>query len=564
MLNTSSWVCREMARLLVEFNVKTVICSPGTRNAPLLMAFNRNRMLKCHTVIDERSAAFMATGLSQARNEPVAICCTSGSALLNYAPAVSEAFYKGLPLIVISADRPLEWIGQADSQTIRQAGTLDNIVAASYSVSDGCNDDETNRWFVNRTLNEALLMATCPGKNRPVHINIHLSEPLDREVEDSEDEPVRVIKNMLPPPTVPTDVIRKFALESLKGKKILCVFGNMLPDYQLSKAICKLADNSCVTVIAEDNANLFGNAHLRTPDNLLATISAYEERYYPDVIFYAGGAIVSRSLKEFLRRSGAVCYRVGTDDNIIDTFLNQAGFFNVPPANFFRALSSALMPYRNGSDYKDRWLEASRASADKSMLELDKMEWCDFSAVAALLKHMPSKFNIQVSNGMAVRYAMNVPDVQFHRFDTNRGVSGIDGCTSTAIGATVDTDRTTILISGDMSAQYDVAALSSGLLSPRFKMVVLGNGNGGIFHIIKATRNLQEVDTLISPEVIFPARQLAEAYGFEFYEARSFEELEESISGFINEKSKPAMLLIDTSTSDSASIYRKYINNLMK
>lgn len=563
MFNTSSKVCREISMLLSEHGVKYVICSPGTRNAPLLMAFNRNKRLCCLTVIDERSAGFVALGLAQAKNTPVALCCTSGTALLNYAPAVAEAYYKGLPLIVISADRPAEWIDQADSQTIRQPQALAGIVSASYSVSDSQEEDKTGGWFANRVINEAILKAAFPGKFRPVHINVHLGEPLDTQTED-DCHPVRVIKNMMPVPSVPTTVARKFARERLAGKKIMIVLGGMCPDNQLSKAIARLSGNGNVVIMAEETANLNGVANrMKCIDPLFAYIGNDRRRYYPDVVIYAGGSIVSRSLKEFLREAGSECFRVGMDDNLTDTFMNLSGVFTLRPADFFRTLASAIVPYiSEDNGFCSRWNRASEAAVRYAESEISKMEWCDFSAVSRILSAAPESFNLQVSNGMALRYAMNLPLRKFHRFDANRGVSGIDGCSSTALGATIASGRTTLFLSGDMCAQYDAAAFSSGLLSPRFKMVVTGNGNGGIFHIIRATRNLPEVNTLISPAVTFPAKKLAEAYGLKYFEASSFEELDSVLYGFIRCDDAPALLYIDTSEADSAAIYLNFIRKI--
>lgn len=555
MINTSFWICREISRLLVESGVKTVVCCPGTRNAPLLVAFARNSSLKCVSVIDERSAAFIALGIARTKKEGVALCCTSGSALLNFAPAVSEAYYSGLPLIVVSADRPLSWIDQADSQTIRQKDALADITAARYSV-DG---DSSDHWYAGRMLNEALLTALKPGKNRPVHINIHLGEPLNGEIDDSEDKPTRVIRNMLPHKSIPTAVMRRFAADCLADKKVAVVIGFMQPDSSLSAALKKLSAKRNVIVLAEYVANLHNCNAITNLDALLASIRSDESDYYPDVILYAGGSFVGRSVKEFLRRSGASTYRIGFDDNLIDTFCNLCGCFETDPKSFFASLASAMVPLECSFDYSGLWHSASDAADKKTASLLEQMPWCDFSAVGRLMQILPENVNFQASNGMGVRYACSVPGIKIHRFDCNRGVSGIDGSTSTALGSTLFTDRTTVLLSGDMSAQYDIAPFASGLMDSRFKMVVISNGNGGIFHVIKATRNFPELDSLISPKVCFPAKALADAYGLAYFKAESFEELEQSARAFMNESGRPALLEIRTDGAASAELYRNFI-----
>jgi len=527
------------------------------------MAFNRNPGLKCIAVVDERSAAFIALGIAQSKGEMVALCCTSGSALLNYAPAVSESYYKGLPLIVISADRPTEWIDQADSQTIRQNNALSGITIAQASLTGMQKCDDESRWYANRTINNLLLKASAVGRSGPVHLNVHLGEPLDTEADDLMDAPARVIKEMLLSNIVPASVMHKFVCEKLANRKVCMVFGFMQPDTKLTNAIRRIVNNTGFVVLAEPTANLFGCGAISCIDPVLAYIHKTEHAYKPDIVLYLGGSIVSRSLKEFIRRSGAVCYRVGTEGNVIDTFMNLEGIFNTSPLDFCKALASAVKSFGYESSYRDMWMSASSKVNNLVDDNIDSMPWCDCVAVATVLRNIPKGINLQVSNGMAVRYAMGVPVASYRRFDCNRGVSGIDGCTSTAVGANIGTDRTTLLISGDMCAQYDIAPFASGLITPKFKMVVLGNGEGNIFHVIKATRNLPEVDNLISNDVVFPAEKLAEAYGMAYFRASGKEELLGQLPNFFREKNRPAILYIDTSGQDSAHIYRKFIKNLI-
>ena len=181
MADTDKSVVRILFNLLEAHGVRRVVCSPGSRNAPLLIAADARKRLETSVVIDERSAAFVALGMAMVSRRPVALVCTSGTALLNYAPAVAEAYYQGVPLIVISADRPLEWIDQDDSQTIRQPEALRNFVKGSYSLSDREQCDRPG-WYETRIVNDAILTALAP-KQGPVHINVRLSPPLGATVD---------------------------------------------------------------------------------------------------------------------------------------------------------------------------------------------------------------------------------------------------------------------------------------------------------------------------------------------------------------------------------------------
>lgn len=550
--------------MLSRFGVRTVVCSPGTRNAPLLVAFNRNPELRCISVVDERSAAFIALGIASAKGEPVALCCTSGSALLNYAPAVSEAYYSGVPLIVISADRPAEWIDQADSQTIRQPGVLAAMTARTLSLSSSNPSSEEYSWFVNRELNNILLAATTPGKNRPVHINIHLGEPLDLQEDDSADVSPRIVKRMLlSAPAVQLQQMRAFARDVLAGRRVMIVCGFMPPDSVVGNALRKIARNGNIVIVAEYTANLRGCDAISNPDTLLTYASSRDlDSLCPDVVIYAGGSLISRQLKEFIRNSNAECYRIGLDEILTDTFCNLQGVFETSPEVFFKALASSMRNVSPETGFKSLWHTVARDADIASDNLMDTMPWSDPVAVRAILRSMPGSYNLQVSNGMPVRYVCGIPDLRCHRFSCNRGVSGIDGCTSTALGASLLTDRTTLLITGDMSAQYDIAALSSGLVTPRFKMVVMANGAGEIFHIIKATRHFAELPTLISPQVEVRWNKIADTYGMRYFEASSGEQLSAVLPSFIAEKDFPAMLCVITSSEDSASIYRTYLKSL--
>ena len=221
MENTSNRISRCIIGLLPKHGVRRVFVSPGSRNTPLLLALSRCDELKHEVVVDERSAAFMALGYSLISGEPVALICTSGSALLNYAPAIAEAYYRRVPLIVISADRPKQWIGQDDSQTIVQPGALRNYVKRSYDIYASDSDDEL--WFANRVTNDALLTAVT-GRTGPVHLNVQLSEPLNRlsrcDVEDFHVE--RLIRLVTPKPL----------LEVSEARKLGCMLASPLKQIQ--------------------------------------------------------------------------------------------------------------------------------------------------------------------------------------------------------------------------------------------------------------------------------------------------------------------------------------------
>ena len=174
-MHTDKIASVHLIELIARKGIKDFIVSPGSRNAPLVMELSCRNDVNLYSIADERSAAFVAIGMYQKTGNPVAIMCTSGSALLNYAPGVSEAFYQGIPLIVISADRPSFWIDKGDGQTIRQRGALANFIHSELNIE--LDDDQTNYSILDKQIGECIDLSFYPTPG-PVHINIEFEEPL--------------------------------------------------------------------------------------------------------------------------------------------------------------------------------------------------------------------------------------------------------------------------------------------------------------------------------------------------------------------------------------------------
>ncbi len=251
MKTTDKEVCNILVDVLLKHGVKRAVVSPGSRNAPLLVALSREDGIEKTIIVDERSAAFAALGMAQQTGEPVAIVCTSGTALLNYAPAVAEAYYQKLPLIVVSADRPKEWIDQDDSQTIRQFEALSQFVKRSYDLPARCGDDVA-RWYADRIINDAMMEATS-GRCAPVHINIQLDEPLSGSSEWSRQS--RGIELISPSADLSESDMSRL-VELSRGSRILVIAGFMRPDEKCQKALGRLSEMPNVAVLTETISNM--------------------------------------------------------------------------------------------------------------------------------------------------------------------------------------------------------------------------------------------------------------------------------------------------------------------
>ena len=537
MKTTNKKTCNVLALLLREYDVEHIVISPGSRNTPLIMAISRMGDFYLHSVIDERSAAFVALGLAKATKTPVALVCTSGSAVLNYAPAVVEAYYSQIPLVVISADRPADMIDQDDGQTIRQTDVLKNFTRKEVSVRDDYNDESENR-YIDRKLNEALTAMTLNGRG-PVHINVEISEPLNGEmnVENISYHFINSVRNEL----IPIDL--DFYSDYLRNKFVVVAIGPMDYDEEFCKQMCELS--SRVTVFAEGISNIRGGSVINNIDEYLLSHNVQE----PDVVVTFGGGLVSRLLKEKIRAWNCEHWLVGFRDGFADCFGKLSEVFRCDNVTFAKML------------LKQNMKRATEKYVDLSGEFFKSAPWSDIAACNHICHNIPEYYNVHLSNGMAVRYCQSRLDVK--NIFCNRGVNGIDGCVSTALGASL-TGEDTLLITGDMCLQYDLAALSSGLAKPNFKIAVLCNGDGGIFRIISATKDVAELDEYISPKVNLPIEQLAAAYGFEYYEASNFDELPANYDAFLNEEERPAIIAIKTDSKISAQVMQKYYEYFRK
>lgn len=561
MNSTNKLSCQTIIDLLSQYGVEDVVLSPGSRNAPLIIAVNRSRALRTRVVIDERSAAFIALGIAVETGRPVAMICTSGSAPLNYGPALAEAFYRRVPLIAITADRPAEWIDQDDSQTIRQPELFANIVKDSYNLTAE-RGGSVEAWYFNRLVNDALTTA-LRGPAGPVHINVQLDDPLSGCTDLG--APQRKIECDEPEALLPAETVDRLAGE-IASKKTLIIIGFNHPDARLAESLSRLARLSNVAVLHEAQSNV---RHVDgAVGNIDATLSvAYDfdaSDYTSELVITAGGALLSRHVKAFLRAiPGLQHWHIGRYDRAVDCFMKLSRRVECPPASFFAQIASAAgtLPVAAASSFGDVW----RAMHDRAMARVSTFvassPWSDFTAMAALIGSLPADWNIHASNGTAVRYLQLFDYSRLGRVECNRGVSGIDGSTSTAIGASLCYGGTTLLISGDMSAQYDLGALAFNEIPPRFKMVVLNNSGGGIFRFIATTSALEERERCFAADVRLPLRQLADGFGFAYYRAASAADFDCVFPAFRDDDSRPAILELVTPPELSAEVLKNFFSN---
>ena len=547
---TDKLQCQILVETMHFHGVNHAVVSPGSRNAPLSIALSRSR-IETHIVVDERSAAYVALGMAQQLNAPVALVCTSGTALLNYAPAVAEAYYQKIPLIVVSADRPQEWIDQDDSQTIRQFKALDQFVKRSYDIPARC-DDDTAVWYAERIAHDAMMEATSL-RRAPVHINVQLAEPLNGLT--TEPYKLRRIHHFPSYDGICRDDIIKLK-EQLLHKRVMIIAGFMEINEPLRQALNAIAVNDYAVVLTETISNMADDFTINAIDRTLLAIDENDKRYYPDVVITIGGAIVSRKIKAFLRKVKPDHWYVGLNDVTVDCFQSLTRRIEANPDTFIPTLFQDSLTVKS---FCTIWQDAHTAGLRRHHKYLEKIGWSDMKAYETIFdfyQQNPDNLIMHLSNGTTIRYAQLFGDRVIAPNFCNRGVSGIDGCTSTAIGAAM-VNGPAVLITGDMSFLYDISALSAITPKLQLKIVVVDNGGGGIFRFIDSTASLPELEKYFVVKRNLDVEKVAASFGIKTYRADNADSLYEQLSNMMVEDG-PAVLVVKTDGKRSAEILKNY------
>ncbi|WP_116772200.1 2-succinyl-5-enolpyruvyl-6-hydroxy-3-cyclohexene-1-carboxylic-acid synthase [Maribacter litoralis] len=549
-------------------NISNIIISPGSRNAPLTIAFAENPFFKCFSIVDERSAAFFALGMAQQLQEPVVVLCTSGSALLNYYPAVAEAFYSNIPLIVISADRPEYKLGIGDGQTIDQRNVFQNHIGYSANlkqdvshatskvlqyksewVSEISVEDVQNevQIYNDQELNRAIEKALTA--NSPVHINAPFEEPLYETLSEPTISPK--IND------IPVEVVTSIDLEEHRNiwntatKKMVLV-GVNTPNVIDKKVLEYLANDPSILVLTETTSNIHHPNFFNSIDSLIAPLEmqfdndALFEKLKPDVLITFGGLIVSKKVKAFLRNHKPNHHWHIGGHTANNTFFCLNEHLKMPVNRFFDEMY--ISPHKVNSDYFVNWNKVKQGYVLKRDAYLNKIPFSDFSAFDLLLKSIPDNYMLQLANSSTIRYTQLFEVNPTLKVFCNRGTSGIDGSTSTAVGASWVNSMPTLLITGDLSFFYDSNALWNNYVKSDFRIIVVNNNGGGIFRILPGKDDSNVFETYFETRHSLSAENLCNMFGFDYRTAKSSQELKEELNGFFNESVRPQLLEITTPT----------------
>jgi 2-succinyl-5-enolpyruvyl-6-hydroxy-3-cyclohexene-1-carboxylate synthase len=505
-----------LVQLIVDqcqaYGINKIIFSPGSRNAPFAIAFDENPFFETHVIHDERVAAFFAIGMAQELNEPIALCCTSGSAPLNYYPAIAEAHYRNIPLLVISADRPICWVNQGDGQTIVQQDLFRSHIRYSISVDDA-NISEDAIWKAQLDTAEGMSYLFGNWKG-PVHFNVGLSEPLYNSIEKSKDYS-RIINSSRTKINL-NDAFLSKAKQILSDSKIMVLCGQMSKNEILNKELERFARNSNVVVLVENTSNLFDENFISCIDRTLNGIKQIDiEKFQPNLLITLGGAVVSKRIKAFLRKARPTKHwKIGHEFPWMDTYQCITDSIEINPSTFFQQLNEIDFQ-GNKQNYFGQWKTLDYSAKDRifnCLSELKKLT--DILVFDTIFQLLPENSVLHMANSSVVRYFQLFDPIKNVRYESNRGTSGIDGSTSTAVGAAIaNPNKQHFLVTGDVSFIYDSNALWITEFPKNLKIIVVNNKGGGIFKIIPGPATSSQGKKYFEATHSQNAQSIAAAFG---------------------------------------------------
>jgi len=556
-----------LTALLLQHGVSHAVVCPGSRNAPIVHNLDTCPQITCHPVTDERSAGFVALGMAQQLQAPVAVCVTSGSALLNVSPAVAEAFYQHVPLVVISADRPPMWIDQLDGQTIWQAGALGQLVKKAVNLPEPARAATDEWWHCNRLVNEALLAATADGMG-PVHINVPIHEPLFDFTTDSlpSERVIRAIPMTTDAELIGHELLPRF----FAARRPMIVVG------QTKAALSGVVQEpwfNCIShyavVLHEALADLPCPNHF---DEALVSIGNAPD-YRPDFVLVLGGTLVSKRLKQFLRScSHATIAAVSESGQLADTFTHLSLLVRARPADVLQFIAQAIAQGDNchadssqdidgPASFRRRWhLRLNQAADHAARFSPPYSQMAAVRYFEQSLAASGRTWSVHYANSSAVRLANIYAD---HYVSCNRGVNGIEGSLSAAVGSSLVAPYGVVCVIGDLSFFYDQNSLWNQQLRGNLRILLLNNGGGGIFRQLKGLEKSAARDVLVAAAHHTSAEGICRQNDVVYLSAHTLQQLQAAMPQLlIDDSPRPVLLEVFTDADTDALTLSTYLDSL--
>ena len=547
-------LAQSVIEICLAKGITTIVISPGSRNAPLTIGFSSRSEFDCYSIADERSAAFFALGIAQQKQTPVALVCSSGSALLNYYPAFAEAFYSQIPLIVLSADRPQNKIDIGDGQTIRQENVYANHSLYNANLTEEAS--EKNDYEINRAID------TAKYQYGPVHINIPFEEPLYETVNTLSISPKMSSFENQKVTLTTTDLVAYAEIWNNSSRKMVLVGVNP-PEFVKQFISDYLANDPTIIVLTETTSNLHHPTFINNIDTIITPFTKEDfETFQPDILLTFGGMIVSKRIKAFFRNYKPQQHWHIDPLRAYDTFGALSKHFEVCPNDFFEKFIP-LLDQSITSDYSNKMAAVVALRKIRTEDYLKTIPFSDFKVFEKVIASLPANSQLQVSNSSAIRYAQLIDIDPSIEVFCNRGTSGIDGSTSTAIGAAVASVKPTVFITGDIGFLYDSNALWNNYIPKNFKIILINNGGGGIFRILPGHKETPVFNTFFETAHSLTAKHMAAMYNLNYSVADDEESLKVALKLLYETNDAPTILEVFTPMTVNDKILLDFFKNLI-
>lgn len=559
----------QLISLLKQYNIRRVVISSGSRHFPFTHSLENDKYFKLYSVVDERSAAFFALGLIQRTHEPVALACTSGSAIVNYGPAVSEAFHQKLPLLLVTADRAPELLGQLEDQMVEQKSIFKGFL--KHNVNLPLVNTGFDEWYANRLINEALIELNHNGVG-PVHINYPIVS--HHNVNFNIQNLPKVRKITFNTAETSPEKWKTFANKLYKSKIIIIWGQSVNITDTLIDSLNKFCSIYNAVILTDKISNLHSPFAI---DNALVVLKALsvneKEALYPDFVISVGNNIVfNNEIKGMLAINPIKMenWRVGTQNIIVDPYRRLTEHFEMSETTFFNNLINTTFETNiknkrkdktetnddfNGitENYSQRWKQISLS------IKEPEVPYSQLYAIGKLIKSIPPDSILQLSNSNTIRMAhlfRNHPSIKTY---CNRGVNGIDGCMSTAVGYASESSELNFLIIGDLTFFYDMNALWNRHLSPNIRILLVNNEGGGVMYMTTNATFKPHFPVHTAASHNTSAKGWVESIGFRYLSAHTKEETDDAIKILTSsQEDGPILLEVFTKKEEDALIYLEF------
>jgi 2-succinyl-5-enolpyruvyl-6-hydroxy-3-cyclohexene-1-carboxylate synthase len=544
--------------LMKAFNISKVVISPGSRHFPITHSLEADSFFKLYSVVDERSAAFFALGLIQKTNEPVAICCSSGTASINYGSAICEAFYQRLPLLVLTTDRIPELLGQMEDQMIKQDDVFKGFV--KYQGQLPTVATEIDEWYCNRIINEAFIALDQHGRG-PVHLNIPI---LAHHTDTFQTLKLPDVRKITFNAADLAETKWNLLANRLTDKNVMIVWGQSVP---LSKELADPLDRFCEKfncVILTDKISNFHHSH--AIENAFIVLHALGEKdkieLAPDVVISIGANyLFNNELKAYLKPHAHKFenWFVGKEDSVCDPFWRLVELFSMHEATFLNNIVQNTASTSSATDYFDKWKDIS------GQIEEPNVEYSELYAIGKLIKSLPQNVGLQLANSSSIRMGNLFDFDKSIRCFCNRGVNGIDGCMSTAVGYAANSDEPVFLVIGDLTFFYDMNALWNRQLSPNLRILLINNEGGAVMHSPFPPEMGKTLAKYTSAGHSTSVKGWVESLGFKYMAASNKEEVDNAVDILTSSSlNGPAIIEVFTEKVEDVVILKQYYRSVSR